>query len=139
MIPSYRMALASVKMCLSRISIMRIESLHRCVVVVHHSPNRLHSESTLFAWNHSNVVLFEFQLLLVNAIEQIVNCFLFAFVFSFIYSGGPISCGSQRTFWGIGNHAAVAVVGLGDAKKDWDDLEKIDGVKENIRIAVAGE
>lgn len=56
----------------------------------------------------------------------------------FHYSGGPISGGSERTFWGIGNHAAVSVVGLGDAKKDWDELEKIDGAKENVRIAVAG-
>lgn len=56
----------------------------------------------------------------------------------FICSGGPVSGGSQRTFWGVGNHEAVSVVGLGDGKNDWDSLEKIDGEKENVRIAAAG-
>lgn len=55
------------------------------------------------------------------------------------HSCGPIPGGSQRTLWGVGNHAAISVVGLGDAKSDWDDLEKIDGVKENVRIAAAGK
>lgn len=57
----------------------------------------------------------------------------------FFGSGGPVSGGSQRTIWGVGNHAVVSVVGLGDGKSDWDELEKIDGVKENIRIAAAGK
>ncbi|XP_055317163.1 cytosol aminopeptidase-like isoform X2 [Sitodiplosis mosellana] len=48
---------------------------------------------------------------------------------------GPISNGSQRTFWGLGGYTAVSVVGLGDGAKDWDALEKIDGEKENVRIA----
>lgn len=64
---------------------------------------------------------------------------IISFISIFFCSGGPVSGGSQRTFWGIGNHAAVTVVGLGDAKNDWDELEKIDGVKENIRIAVGGK
>lgn len=82
----------------------------------------------------------------MESFESIFLLFLFQtfytiliYYFCFIYSGGPISVGSQRTFWGIGNHAAVSVVGLGDAKSDWDELEKIDGVKENVRIAVAGK
>lgn len=54
-------------------------------------------------------------------------------------SGGPISGGSQRTFWGVGDHEAVSVVGLGDGKNDWDALEKLDGEKENVRIAAAGK
>lgn len=58
--------------------------------------------------------------------------------FCAFFSGGPISGGSQRTFWGLGEHEAVTVVGLGDAKNDWDALEKIDGEKENIRIAASG-
>jgi len=51
--------------------------------------------------------------------------------------GGPIPGGSQRTFWGVGDHQAVSVVGLGDGKNDWEPLEKIDGEKENVRIAAA--
>lgn len=66
------------------------------------------------------------------------KCFHFCFFSIFICSGGPVSGGSQRTFWGLGNHEAVSVVGLGDGKNDWDALEKIDGEKENVRIAAAG-
>lgn len=62
-----------------------------------------------------------------------------AFFIRFFCSGGPISGGSQRTFWGLGKHEAVSVVGLGDGKKDWDALEKINGEKENVRIAAAGK
>lgn len=71
---------------------------------------------------------------LISAAYQIVKHFFFCALFS----GGPISGGSQRTFWGLGEHEAVSVVGLGDAKNDWDALEKIDGEKENIRIAASG-
>lgn len=56
----------------------------------------------------------------------------------FYCSGGPIGSGSQRLFWGVGNHAAISVAGLGNGKEDWDSLEMIDGVKENVRIAAAG-
>lgn len=54
-------------------------------------------------------------------------------------SGGPIGSGSQRTFWGIGEYTAVSVAGLGNGEEDWDSLEEIDGVKENVRIAAAGK
>lgn len=53
------------------------------------------------------------------------------------FSGGPISSGSHRILWGIGKHDAVAVAGLG-CSSDWDELDNINGKKENIRIAAAG-
>lgn len=66
------------------------------------------------------------------------NLFLSVFCCIFCYSGGPIGSGSQRVFWGIGDHAAISVAGLGKGKEDWDSLEVIDGEKENVRIAAAG-
>lgn len=53
------------------------------------------------------------------------------------FRGGPIKGGSSRLFWGIGQFPAVAVAGLGDASS-WSELDEINGVKENIRIAAAG-
>ncbi|KAG4074890.1 hypothetical protein HA402_009315 [Bradysia odoriphaga] len=50
--------------------------------------------------------------------------------------GGPIKGGSSRVFWGIGPFPAVAVAGLGDAAS-WSELDEINGVKENVRIAAA--
>lgn len=58
------------------------------------------------------------------------------FFFS-VFSGGPIKGGSSRIFWGIGQYPAVAVAGLGDASS-WSELDEINGVKENVRIAAAG-
>ncbi|XP_055636608.1 cytosol aminopeptidase-like isoform X2 [Toxorhynchites rutilus septentrionalis] len=49
---------------------------------------------------------------------------------------GPISSGSARIYWDLGKYPAVAVAGLGDASK-WDELDEINGVKENVRIAAA--
>lgn len=56
---------------------------------------------------------------------------------SYFYSGGPIKGGSSRIFWGIGPFPAVAVAGLGDASS-WSELDEINGVKENVRVAAAG-
>lgn len=64
---------------------------------------------------------------------------VFIIIFRFHSSGGPISAGSQRLFWGVGEHDAVSVAGLGNGKTDWDLLERIDGEKENVRIAAAGK
>lgn len=61
--------------------------------------------------------------------------FLFFVLFSTI-SAGPIRGGSTRIFWGLGSYPAVAVAGLGDASV-WSELEEINGVKENVRIAAA--
>lgn len=52
-------------------------------------------------------------------------------------SAGPIKSGSARIFWGLGAVPAVAVAGLGDAAAAWGELEEINGVKENVRIAAA--
>lgn len=51
--------------------------------------------------------------------------------------GGPIKGGSSRIFWGVGPYPAVAVTGLGDAST-WNELDEINGAKENVRIAAAG-
>ena len=60
------------------------------------------------------------------------------FVF-FITRAGPIKSGSSRIFWGLGNYPAVAVAGLGDPTGAWNELEEINGAKENVRIAAAGK
>lgn len=53
-------------------------------------------------------------------------------------SAGPIKSGSSRIFWGLGPYPAVAVAGLGDATATgWCDLEEINGIRENVRIAAA--
>lgn len=58
----------------------------------------------------------------------------------FFFSGGPIGNGSHRIFWDVsGKHEAIAVAGLGNGSTDWEALENIDGVRENIRIAVGGK
>ncbi|XP_050069645.1 cytosol aminopeptidase-like isoform X1 [Anopheles maculipalpis] len=49
---------------------------------------------------------------------------------------GPVKAGQTRIFWELGKFPAVAVAGLGDASK-WDELDEIDGAKENVRIAAA--
>uniref|UniRef100_A0A8W7K854 Cytosol aminopeptidase n=1 Tax=Anopheles albimanus TaxID=7167 RepID=A0A8W7K854_ANOAL len=49
---------------------------------------------------------------------------------------GPVKAGQARIFWNLGQYPAVAVAGLGDASK-WDELDEIDGAKENVRIAAA--
>lgn len=38
--------------------------------------------------------------------------------------------------WSLGNYAAVAVTGLGNSSS-WDELDEINGDKENARIAAA--
>lgn len=53
------------------------------------------------------------------------------------FRAGPIKCGSSRIFWGVGSFPAVAVAGLGDATS-WSELDEINGIKENVRIAAAG-
>lgn len=53
------------------------------------------------------------------------------------FSCGPISCGSSRVFYNLGKHDVVAVSGLGN-EADWDELENVNGKKENVRIAAAG-
>lgn len=54
------------------------------------------------------------------------------------FSAGPIASGSSRILWGLGKHDAVAVAGLGKSS-DWDELENINGKRENVRIAAAGK
>ncbi|XP_058445653.1 cytosol aminopeptidase-like isoform X2 [Malaya genurostris] len=49
---------------------------------------------------------------------------------------GPIKCGQARIYWDLGKYPAVAVAGLGDASK-WDELDEINGTKENVRIAAS--
>uniref|UniRef100_A0AAG5CSU4 Cytosol aminopeptidase n=1 Tax=Anopheles atroparvus TaxID=41427 RepID=A0AAG5CSU4_ANOAO len=49
---------------------------------------------------------------------------------------GPVKAGQTRIFWDLGKYPAVAVAGLGDASK-WDELDEIDGAKENVRVAAA--
>ncbi|XP_062561028.1 cytosol aminopeptidase-like isoform X2 [Armigeres subalbatus] len=49
---------------------------------------------------------------------------------------GPIKCGQTRIYWDLGKYPAVAVAGLGDASK-WDELDEINGAKENVRIAAS--
>ncbi|XP_058821444.1 cytosol aminopeptidase-like isoform X2 [Topomyia yanbarensis] len=49
---------------------------------------------------------------------------------------GPIKCGQARIYWDLGKYPAVAVAGLGDASK-WDELDEINGAKENVRIAAS--
>ncbi|XP_055547539.1 cytosol aminopeptidase-like isoform X2 [Wyeomyia smithii] len=49
---------------------------------------------------------------------------------------GPIKGGQARIYWNLGKYPAVAVAGLGDASK-WDELDEINGAKENIRIAAS--
>lgn len=57
--------------------------------------------------------------------------------FSMIFfSCGPIKCGQARLYWDLGKYPAVAVAGLGDASK-WDELDEINGAKENVRIAAS--
>uniref|UniRef100_A0A182IJ40 Cytosol aminopeptidase n=1 Tax=Anopheles atroparvus TaxID=41427 RepID=A0A182IJ40_ANOAO len=51
-------------------------------------------------------------------------------------SCGPVKAGQTRIFWDLGKYPAVAVAGLGDASK-WDELDEIDGAKENVRVAAA--
>lgn len=64
--------------------------------------------------------------------------YLFRFVFFVpIFSCGPISSGSSRVFYNIGKHDVIAVAGLGNSV-DWDELENVNGRKENVRIAAAG-
>lgn len=54
-------------------------------------------------------------------------------------SGGPIPAGSNRILWGCGgDYEAVAVAGLGSFDhSEWDELERINAAKENVRIAAA--
>lgn len=74
----------------------------------------------------------------LNTISSIPKFYSIFCVFScFTFSGGPISSGSYRILWGLGNYDAVAVTGLG-SPSDWDELECINGKKENVRIAAAG-
>lgn len=119
------MALQSAKMCCIQINLTELP--------LYIFYDRLHYESTESIFSPALQILFVSFIFL-----EMTHSIIYFFIY-FFYSGGPISGGSQRTFWGVGNHAAVSVVGLGDAKSDWDELEKIDGVKENIRIAVAGK
>lgn len=51
-------------------------------------------------------------------------------------SCGPIKGGQARIYWDLGKYPAVAVAGLGDPSK-WDELDEINGTKENIRIAAS--
>lgn len=55
----------------------------------------------------------------------------------FLFSAGPISSGSSRILWGLGKYDAVAVAGLGNSA-DWHELDCINGKRENVRIAAAG-
>lgn len=71
-------------------------------------------------------------ILIFNNIALIV-CIIFL-----LLSAGPISSGSSRILWGLGKYDAVAVAGLGKPS-DWDDLDCINGKKENVRIAAAGK
>lgn len=52
------------------------------------------------------------------------------------FSGGPIKSGTARLFWDLGDYPAVAVADLGDATS-WNEMEEINGAKENVRIAAA--
>lgn len=90
------------------------------VPIIRPSPSRI---KAVFSTNFSHHILFS----------------VFFFISFRINSGGPISAGSQRIFWGVGKHDAVSVAGLGNGKKDWDALENIDGERENVRIAAAGK
>lgn len=99
-----------------------------CVV---HIFDRLHLEAQIHKMCPFNSTALTFEVFHLTKLN--------AFFIRFFCSGGPISGGSQRTFWGLGKHEAVSVVGLGDGKKDWDALEKINGEKENVRIAAAGK
>lgn len=70
--------------------------------------------------------------------KYIICIFIFIVYCWIIYRAGPIKSGSSRLFWGLGPYPAVAVAGLGDSNDEWDVNDEINGIKENVRIAAAG-